>query len=208
MSASLAPTLPPSPRFSCYCIFQCRVILDFWFFSWISFLQAVSNFFENSRRYSQFNVQMKKIFYQKNVNYFFGDLWEEELTCLSIFAFKFTLRCLQSDIAPIICHQCQPRRLLICHRWRWYRWQTCHRYRWHRWWICHRCQQHKQNGVVDTDGNFATGVIDNSGKFATSVIDTGGASWLGNISGNFQKNWNHPNLIFRGLGEGDSWKKP
>ncbi len=42
---------------------QCHEIFDFWFFSWISFPQApeytirvVSNFFENSRRYSQLKV--------------------------------------------------------------------------------------------------------------------------------------------------------
>ncbi len=56
----------------------------FWFFSWISFPQAfdytirvVSNFFENSRRYSQLKVchrwhrwQMEKTFKQKNFNNF------------------------------------------------------------------------------------------------------------------------------------------
>ncbi len=61
---------------------QCHEIFDFWFFSWISFPQAseytttaISNFFENSRRYSRLKVhhrcqrhrwQMEKIFKQKN----------------------------------------------------------------------------------------------------------------------------------------------
>ena len=65
---------------------QCHEIFDFCFFSWISFPQApeytnraVSNFFENSRRYSQLKVhhrcrwhrwQMAKIFKLKNFNYF------------------------------------------------------------------------------------------------------------------------------------------
>ncbi len=65
---------------------QCHEIFDFWFFSWISFPQAseytitaISNFFENSRRYSRLQVhhrcqrhrwQMEKIFKQKNFNNF------------------------------------------------------------------------------------------------------------------------------------------
>ncbi len=65
---------------------QCHEIFDFWFFSWISFPQAseytttaISNFFENSRRYSRLKVhhwcqqhrwQMEKIFKLKNFNNF------------------------------------------------------------------------------------------------------------------------------------------
>ncbi len=65
---------------------QCHEIFDFWFFSWISFPQAseytttaISNFFENSRRYLRLKVhhrcqrhwwQMEKIFKQKNFNNF------------------------------------------------------------------------------------------------------------------------------------------
>ncbi len=65
---------------------QCHEIFCFWFFSWINFPQAsdytirvVSNFFENSRRYSQLKVchrcqrhrwQMEKTFKQKNFNNF------------------------------------------------------------------------------------------------------------------------------------------
>ncbi len=36
----------------------------------------------------------------------FGHLWVVELTYISIFAFKFTLRCLHPDIVSIICHRC------------------------------------------------------------------------------------------------------
>jgi hypothetical protein len=74
----------------CYCLChlkgQCHEIFDFWFFSSISFPQAyeytstaISNFFENSRRYSRLKVhhrcqrhrwQMEKIFKQKNFNNF------------------------------------------------------------------------------------------------------------------------------------------
>jgi hypothetical protein len=35
----------------------------------------------------------------------FGHLWVVELTYILIFAFKFSLRCLQPDIVPIICHR-------------------------------------------------------------------------------------------------------
>ncbi len=65
---------------------QCHETFDFWFFSSISFPQAyeytsmaISNFFENSRRYSRLKVhhrcqrhrwQMGKIFKQKNFNHF------------------------------------------------------------------------------------------------------------------------------------------
>ncbi len=64
---------------------QCHEIFDFCFFSLIRFPQApeytimvVSNFFENSLRYSQLKVchrcqrhrwQMQKIFYHKSFNY-------------------------------------------------------------------------------------------------------------------------------------------
>ncbi len=67
---------------------QCHKILGFWFFSSISFppapecpIRTVSNFFENSRRYSQLKVdhqccwhrwQMRKIFNTKNFNNFVG----------------------------------------------------------------------------------------------------------------------------------------
>ncbi len=53
---------------------QCREIFCFWFFSWISFpsfppapeypIGTVSNFFENSRRYSQVKVQLHR--YQRH----------------------------------------------------------------------------------------------------------------------------------------------
>jgi hypothetical protein len=63
---------------------QCHEIFDFWIFSWISFPQAseytitaISNFFENSQRYSRLKVhhrrhrwQIEKIFKQKYFNNF------------------------------------------------------------------------------------------------------------------------------------------
>ncbi len=117
---------------------QCHEIFRFWFFS-ISFppapeypIRTVSNFFENSWRYSRLKVdhrcrwhrwQMRKIFNQKNFNNFVGTPLDSrvlELTHVYIFAFKFTLRYLQPDINPFVCHRC-----------RWHRWQICHRYQQH-----------------------------------------------------------------------------
>ncbi len=67
--------------------------------------------------------------------------------------------------------------------------------------------------------NFATGVIDTGGKFAAGVVDTGGnlppvlltpvVHLDLRISLRiFEKIRNDPTVIFRGLGEGDSRKKP
>ncbi len=105
------------------------LLLVFWFFSWISFPQApeytvraVSNFVENSRRYSQLKVhhrchwhrwQMEKIFNHKSFN---NLVWTPLGSRVNIFAFMFTLRSQQPDIGPIICHWWQ-----ICRRCCWYR---------------------------------------------------------------------------------------
>ncbi len=138
---------------------QCHEIFCFWFFSWISFPQAsdytirvVSNFSENSRRYSQLKVchrcqrhrwQMAKTFKQKNFNNF---VW----TPLGSRVNKYINVCLQVHFkvsaAWYCCHYLPlpPVSLIpvaICHRHRWHRWQICRRYRWHRWQICHRYQQ-------------------------------------------------------------------
>jgi hypothetical protein len=102
---------------------QCHEIFDFRFFSLISFpqspedtMRAVSNFFENSGRYSQLKVchgvvdtggKCKKSSNIKVLIILFKHLWEVELTYGYIFAFKFTLRSQQPDIVPIICHRCQ-----------------------------------------------------------------------------------------------------
>ncbi len=110
------------------------------FLSWISFPQApeytnraVSNFFENSRRYSQLKVhhrcrwhrwQMAKIFKLKNFNYFvwtpFGSRVNIYINfCLQV---QFMIDC-SLIIVPIICHRCHWHRWQICRRRRWYRWQ-------------------------------------------------------------------------------------
>ncbi len=66
---------------------------------------------------------------------------------------------------------------------------------------------------------FSTDVNDTGGKFAASVVDTGGnlppASLTPVVHLDlrispriFEKIWNDPNVIIRGLGEDDSWEKP
>ncbi len=59
-----------------------------------------------------------------------------------------------------------------------------------RWQICRRCRWYRRQ--------FATGVIDTGGKFASGVRPP-------QI---FEKIRNDPTVIFRGLRESDSWKKP
>ncbi len=65
-------------------------------------------------------------------------------------------------------------------------------------------------GEVDNGGKFAAGVVDNGGNFATGVIDTGGkfatvVHLFVRISPRiFEKIRNDSNIIFKGLGEGDS----
>jgi hypothetical protein len=72
----------------------------------------------------------------------FGHFWVVELTYISIFAFKFTLRYLQPNIAPIILPPVSLIQVAICHRRHWHRRQICR--------------------LVDTGGKFATGVNNTS----------------------------------------------
>ncbi len=220
---------------------QCHEIFCFWFFSWISFSQAsdytiraVSNFFENSRRYSQLKVchrcqrhqwQIEKTFKQKNFNNF---VWTPLGSRITIYI-KF---CLQVHFKVSAA-----------------------------WYCCHylpsvsttpvanlppvslipvaklapasltpvanlppvsltpvanlppvstalaKMGEKFATGVVDTAGNFAAGVVDTGGKFATGVVDTGGAHWLTNISANFRKNSKRSKWNTLGLGGSWSMKK-
>ena len=188
---------------------QCHEIFDFWFFSWISFPQAseytftaISNFFENSRRYSRLKVhhrcqrhrwQMEKIFNQKNFNNF---IWSPLGSRGNIYI-NF---CLQVHFQVSAA------------------------------WYCSHCLPPVSTTQGELVAKFAAGVVDTGGKFAAGVVDTGGnlppvsltpAANLPPVSLTpvvhldlrispriFKKNWNDPNVIFRGLGEGDSWKKP
>ncbi len=130
------------------------------FFSWTSCpqasdytIRAVSNFFDNSRRYSQLKVchrcrwhwwQMEKTFKKKNFNNFVWTPLGSRVTiyihfCLQVH-FKVTAAwyCCQYlppvSLTPVAN---MPPVLLIpvasCHRHRWHRWQICHLCRWYRW---------------------------------------------------------------------------
>jgi hypothetical protein len=73
-------------------------------------VRAVSNFFENSRRYSQLKVHRRRKWKKSTIInvliILFGQLWEVELSYRYIFAFKFTLGSQQPYIVLIICHRC------------------------------------------------------------------------------------------------------
>jgi hypothetical protein len=71
----------------------------------------------------------------------------------------------------------------------------------------------------DLVAKFAAGVVDTVGKFAAGVVHTGGNSPPVSLTPVvhldlrislriFEKIRDDPNVIIRGLGEGDSWKKP
>ncbi len=165
---------------------QCHEIFCFWFFSWISFppapensIKTISNFLENSRRYSQLKVchqcqrhrwQMEKIFSQKNFNNF---VWSP-LDCRGNIYINFCLQVhFQVSAAWYCSHYLPPVSLINLPPVSLTPWQTCH-----------RCQQHKGNWWQ----KFAAGFVDIGGKFATGVVDTSGAPCLANISANFRKN--------------------
>ncbi len=162
---------------------QCHEVFDFWFFSWISFPQAseytitaISNFFENSWRYSRLKVhhrcrwhrwQMEKIFKHKDFSNF---IWAP----LGSRVNKYINFCLQVHFKVSAAWYCPhylppvsatpvanlpPVSLIpvaICHRRRWHRWQIFRRCRWHWWQICcRRCQRRRwqiATGVNNTSG--------------------------------------------------------
>jgi hypothetical protein len=127
---------------------------------------------------------MQKVFNHKSFNYFFGHLWEVQLTYRNIFAFKFTLRSQQPELFQLFATG------VI---------DTGGKF---------------AAGVVDTGGKlppvsttlaklvakFAAGVADTGGKFATCVVDTGGAPLLANISANFRKKSKQSKWDTLGLG--------
>ncbi len=141
----------------CACLLkgQCHEIFDFWFFSRISFPQApeytirvVSNFFENSRRYSQLKVchrgQMQKIFNHKSFHYL---VWTPVWSIVNLWK-HFCQVHFKVSAAWYCFHYLPPVSLTPVanlRRCRWYRWQIA-------------------TGVVDTGGKFAAGVVDTGGK--------------------------------------------
>jgi hypothetical protein len=101
---------------------QCHEIFRFWFFSSISFppapeypIRTVSNFFRKfAEIFAAQGCQISSI--RTILIILLGQLWIVELTHIYIFVFKFTLRYLQPDINPIVCHRCQQHRWQICGR--------------------------------------------------------------------------------------------
>ncbi len=220
---------------------QCHEIFCFWFFSWISFppapeysIKTVSNFFENSRRYSQLKVchrcrwhrwQMEKIFSQKNFNNFVwlplgcgGNIYIN--FCLQFHfqvsaAWYFSHYLLPVSMTPVA--NLPPVSLIpvaICLRRCWDWRQICRRYRWHRWQICHWCQQHKGNWWQNLP---PVSLIPVANLPPVSLIPAAichRCHWhrwctlTCEYLRIFEKIQNDPNVIIRGLGEGDSWKKP
>ncbi len=99
------------------------------------------------------------------------------------FSFKFILRCKQSDIVIIICHKCR----CWCH---WYRWKF-------------------SAGIIDTALVENLPLVSETPAVPVAKFATGGAPWLVNFSTNFRKKFEiNPNVIFRGLGEDNSYKQP
>ncbi len=197
---------------------QCHEIFYFRFLHGsVSPKSPVSNFLENSRRYSQLKVhhrwhrwQMKKKFNQKNFHYFFWTPLGSRVSIKINFFFKFIFKCQQFDhyshclpavlftpvanlppmsLIPVaIFHWCQQYWRQICHRCQFA--TSIDNTSETGGKICRRCRWYQWqiwDGVVDTCGNFAGGVVDTGGKSATGVIYTCGVPWLANIYANFRE---------------------
>ncbi len=192
---------------------QCHEIFCFWFFSWISFppapkysIKTVSNFFEHSRRYLQIKVchrcQMEKIFNQKNFNNFVwstlgsrGNLYIN--FCLQIH-FQVSAAWYFSHYLPPVSMtlvENLPPVLLIPVA-------ICHRRRWHWWQICRQCQQHKGNWWQNLP---PVSLIPVANLPPVSLIPAATLTPVVHLDLRIR---NDPNVIIRGLGEGDSWKIP
>ncbi len=133
-------------------------------------IRVISNVFKNLQRYLMLKMhhwchwplENGKIFHRKSFNYFVWTTLDSRINILIDISFKFTLRCKQSDIVPIVCHQCH------CHQWQIYR-QCC----WYLWQFA--------TSVVDTSDKFAavsTTTAVPVMKFTAGVVDTGGAPYI------------------------------
>jgi len=159
-------------------------------------IKTVSNFFENSRRYSQLNVKKSSI--RKILIILFCHLWVVEETyinfCLQVhfqvsadwYCSHYLPPVSRIPVANLPLVSLIP--VAICHRWQ----IICRRYRWQRWQICHRCQQLKGNWWQNLPPVSLTPVVRLDLRISPQI---------------FEKIWNDPNVIIRGLGKGDLWKK-
>ncbi len=119
---------------------QCHEIFCFWFFSWISFpqytIRAVSNFFENSRRYLQIKVDHR---YQRHrwkncrryqrhrrqICHQYQRHRRQILPPVSLVLLIPVANLPPVSTTPVAnCHQYQRHRRQICHRCQRHRWQT------------------------------------------------------------------------------------
>ncbi len=101
---------------------QCHEIFDFWFFSWTSFpqaleytIRAVSNFSENSRRYSQLKVHHQCRWHTSKTG---GKI------CCQCRWYRWQICCGCRWYLRQFCRWCRWHQWQICHRWLWYRWCT------------------------------------------------------------------------------------
>ncbi len=105
---------------------QCHEIFCFWLFSWISFppapeypIRTVSNFFENSQRYSQVKVHHRRQICHRCQRHR-RQILPPVLLVLLIPAANLP----PVSTTPVaICHRYQRHRRQICHRCQWHRWQ-------------------------------------------------------------------------------------
>jgi hypothetical protein len=137
---------------------QCHEIFCFWFFWWISFIPAPEYSIKTVRIFSKIReifaaqglppVSTTQVANEKSsIRNFNNFVWLPLGSKGNIyinFWFKFTFRCQQPDIVPIICHR---------RRWHWRQINTrgtggniCPRCRWYR--------RQFATGVVDTGGNL------------------------------------------------------
>ncbi len=123
--------------------------------------------------------QREKIFNQKSFHYFFWTPLGSRVSIQINFFLQVHLSGQQSDIVPIVCHQCK----------------------WHRWQppvslipvvICHRYQQHQRNRWQNFLPVLLIQMVHHDLQIST---------WI------FEKIRNDTGVIFRGLEEDDSWKK-
>ncbi len=131
-------------------------------FSWITFPQApennfriISNFFENSRIYSQVKVHHRCQRHRWQICH--RCQWHRWQIADGINDTGGKFATGINDTGGIFCHQFP----LCC---------------WHRLQICHRCQRHRRR-CQRRRWQIANGINDTGGKFATGAIDTGGKYW-------------------------------
>jgi hypothetical protein len=109
---------------------QCHEIFCYWFFSWIRFppapeysIKTVSNFLENSRRYSQVKVHHR--YRRHRWQICTGPAANFSTIFSSVVSTTPTANLPPVSTTPVAnCHRYQGHRRQICHWCKWHRWQT------------------------------------------------------------------------------------